>query len=120
MKKPTWLARIVIALNVLCALLISAHFLRSGQITLVSVCLLSPLLFFWRRRTSLFLLQLFAFASSVTWIWTAAGLVAHRMAIGQSWTAALIILGAVAAAAALAGWLLRLPAVTDRYPQDPA
>ena len=42
-----------IGLQCLSALLIAAHFLRSGQIVLATFCLLAPLLFLYRRRASL-------------------------------------------------------------------
>ena len=54
--------RLRISLFVVAALLLGAHFLRAGSLALVALCLAAPLLFFWRQRWSLILLQLLAIA----------------------------------------------------------
>ena len=105
-----------IALSVFSAVLISAHFLRSGQILLTTLCLFAPLLFLVRRRLSLTALQLFSYATSAVWIYTLAQLVMLRVAHGQPWKAAAMILGSVALVSLLSGLLLNGAAIRARYP----
>lgn len=95
--------------------LIAAHFLRVDSLVPTALCLVTPLLFFVRRRWSLLLLQWLAYAACAIWLGTAWQIVAMRRAFGQPWLRAGIILGAVASVSALAGLLLRGSAVRERY-----
>jgi hypothetical protein len=104
-----------IALYAVAALLLGAHFLRAGNITMVALCLAAPLLFLWRQRWSLIMLQVLAYAAAATWITVAAKLVLQRQQSGQPWTAAAVILGTVALLTLLAGVLLNSDAMRKRY-----
>ena len=104
-----------ISLYVVAALLLGAHFLRSGNLAMVALCLAAPLLFFWRKRRSLIALQLLAYAAAGTWIAVAIQLAQLRQLSGQSWTLAAIILGSVALFSLLAGLLLNSRAIRERY-----
>jgi hypothetical protein len=105
-----------ISLFVAAALLLGAHFLRTGNLLLVALCVASPLLFLHRRRRSLMLLQFMAYGAATTWIVVAVQLVALRQRTGQPWTVAAIILGSVALFSLLAGLLLNSSAIRERYP----
>ena len=105
-----------ISLYVVAAMLLGAHFLRAGDLVMVALCLAAPLLFLWRRRWSLMLLQLLAYGAAATWIAVAVQLVQLRQQLGQPWTAAVIILGSVALFTLLAGLLLNSRAIRQRYP----
>lgn len=105
-----------ISLYVVAAMLLGAHFLRAGDLVMVALCLAAPLLFLWRRRWSLMLLQLLAYGAAATWIAVAVQLVQLRQQLGQPWTAAVIILGSVAMFTLLAGLLLNSRATGQRYP----
>lgn len=105
-----------IGLHTLSAVLVAAHFLRSGQIVLSVLCLLTPLLFLHRKRISLIALQIFSYAAVVVWLHTAGRLIMVRVALGQSWKAAATILGAVALVTLIAGLLLNGKAIRSRYP----
>lgn len=105
-----------ISLFVTAALLLSAHFLRAGNLLMMALCAAAPLLFLWRRRGSLVLLQILAYGAAATWIVVAARLAQVRQQTGQAWTAALIILGMVALFTVLAGLLLNSRAIRERYP----
>ena len=96
-------------------LLLGAHFLREGNYFLVAACLAAPLLFLWKKRWSLVLLQLMAYAAAATWIVVAFRLVEIRQQTGRSWTAAVLILGAVALLTLIAGLLLNSRSVTEHY-----
>lgn len=105
-----------ISLFVVAALLLGAHFLRSGNPAMVALCLAAPLLFFWRKRWSLIALQLLAYAAAGTWITVAIHLAQLRQQSGQPWTVAAIILGSVALFTLLAGLLLNSRAIREHYP----
>ena len=108
-----------ISLFVVAALLLGAHFLRAGNLVLVALCLAAPLLFLWRQRWSLILLQLLAYGAAATWIAVAIQLAQLRQQSGQAWTAAAIILGSVALFTLLTGLLLNSRAIRERYPGNP-
>jgi hypothetical protein len=105
-----------VALLSLAALLLGAHFLREGNYLLVAACVATPLLFLWRKRASLIALQVMAYAAAATWIVVARRLVEVRQQTGRSWTAAVVILGAVALFTLVAGLMLNSRAITQRFP----
>ncbi len=105
-----------ISLYTVAALLLGAHFLRAGNFLMLAVCAASPLLFFYRSRWSLIALQLLAYCASASWVAVAIELVRMREQLGQSWTAAAIILGSVAMFTLISGLLLNSRRITGRYP----
>ena len=98
------------------ALLLSAHFFRAGNLPMVALSLLAPLLFFLKRRWSVYLLQLSAYAAAGVWIATAIGVVELRRQLGQPWLSAAAILGTVSLFTQVAGLLLNSPAILQRDP----
>lgn len=106
-----------ISLYVVAALLIAAHFLRQGSLVLTAVCLLVPLLFFYRRRWSLIVLQLGAYLSAGKWVVALLLIVQQRLAEGRPWTVAAIILGTVIVLTVAAGVLLNSRSITEKYPR---
>ncbi len=104
-----------IVLYVIATWLVAAHFLRAGNLVLTALCLLTPLLFFVRRRWSLLVLQWLAYGAAVIWLWTAWHLAVERRFFGQPWLRAAAILVAVAAVSVLAGLLLRSTIFRARY-----
>lgn len=104
-----------ISLYVIAALLLGAHFLREANFAMVALCLATPLLFLWRKRWSLMLLQFLAYCAAGTWIAVAIELVRLRQQWGQPWAVAAIILGAVTLFTLLAGLLLNSRAIEERY-----
>jgi hypothetical protein len=97
-------------------LLLGAHFLRAGSVLLVALCLATPLLFLWRKGVSLILLQIAAYVAAATWLEAAFRLVELRQRIGQPWTLAAVILGAVALFTLASGLLLNSRSIKERYP----
>ncbi len=104
-----------IILYILAAVVMAAHFLRTGNLLLVSLCLLAPLLFFYRQRWSLLLLQLLAYCGAIVWLWTAYSLIELYKLRGMPWTRTAIILGGVALFTLLVGLLLNSRSMRDRY-----
>ena len=108
--------KIRITLFVVAALLIGAHFLRARDLLLVGFCVAAPLLFLYRNRWSLIVLQLCAYGATAAWLHTAYRLVEFRQHIGRSWTVAAIILGSVALFTLISGLLLNSRCMRERYP----
>lgn len=100
-----------IALVILTAVLLAAHFLRAGNYPLVALCLAAPLLLLVRQRWSLVVLGGLAYAAGTTWLWAAWDLVDLRHALGQPWHRAAAILIGVAAVNVLTGALLHREAM---------
>ena len=105
-----------IALFVTAALLLGAHFLRFGSLVLVAACLCAPLLFMYRRRRVLLVLQALAYAAVAAWVWVAVRLIEARVQAGQPWKLAAAILGGVALFTLVAGLLLNSQKLKERYP----
>lgn len=101
---------------IIAAVLLAAHFLRSGNLLLLALCLLTPFLLLVKKRWSLILLQLLAYAGTAIWIRTTVQIVQERLALGRPWGRVVIILGVVILVTALAGLLLNSNAVKQRYP----
>jgi len=105
-----------ITLIVIAALLMGAHFLRAGQFRAVALCLAAPLLFLWRKRWSLILLQFLAYCAAATWIAVAMQLVQLRQQSGLPWTAAAIILASVALSTLAGRTAAEFARDQERYP----
>jgi len=82
------------------------------------VSVLVPLLLLVRKRWSLILAQLSAYAAAVVWVHTAILLVQERMISARPWSGAAIILGSVALFSVFAGFLLNSRKVKERYPSS--
>jgi hypothetical protein len=104
-----------VSIFIIAALLLGAHFLRTGNLVMVALCLAAPLLFLWRSRWSLLLLQALAYCAAAGWVAVAIQLVQLRQQLGQPWTAAVVILSAVALLTLIAGLLLNSRAIKERY-----
>jgi uncharacterized membrane protein HdeD (DUF308 family) len=104
-----------VILYVIAALLIAAHFYRGGNFLMVVLCAAAPLLFLWKHRASLIVLQVLAYVAAAMWVMTAVELVQYRQSIGRPWTAAVVILGTVAAFSVVAGALLNSRKTWQRY-----
>ncbi|OIP15607.1 MAG: hypothetical protein CO105_11840 [Comamonadaceae bacterium CG_4_9_14_3_um_filter_60_33] len=105
-----------IVLFVVAAALTAAHFLRADSYGLVALSVATPLLFLYRKRWSLLLLQLAAYGATVNWMLAIVLLVQMRQQVGRPWTTAAVILGAVALLTLLAGLLLNSRSLRQRYP----
>lgn len=79
------------------ALLLGAHFFRSGSILLVILALLIPVVLLIKRPWAARLVQLSMIIGAAEWVRTLLVLVADRQADGETWTRLAVILGLVAA-----------------------
>ena len=105
-----------ISLFAIAAWLLGAHFFRAGNFLLVALCVASPLLFLYKKRWSLILLQLTAYAATAIWLQAALQLVEFRQQAARPWAAAAAILVAVALFTLVAGLLMNSRCMRERYP----
>ncbi len=92
---------------ILSALLIAAHFLRTGAMGLVLVCLLLPALLLLRRAWAVTVVQIYLVLATLEWLRTLSNNMAERQASGEPWLRMALIIGAVAAFTAMSAWLVR-------------
>ena len=78
------------------ALVLGAHYLRSGPFILVVISFLFPALLFIKRAWAARLVQIILLLGMFEWIRTLLNLVAERGYLGESWSRLAIILGVVA------------------------
>ena len=104
-----------VSLYVIAALLMGAHYFRASHWLLLSLCLASPLLFFYKSRWSLIVLQGAAYLASATWLATALELLQFRQQVDRPWALGFTILASVALFTLLAGALLNARCMRERY-----
>lgn len=105
-------------LIILMSLMLCAHFLRDGQIGLVAAYLLLPLLLLPKRKWCLMVVVLGLGVGALVWLITGIQLAAERMASGESWIRAMIIMGSVAIITAITAWRTAKRATLSRYSPD--
>lgn len=104
-----------ITLYVIAAWLMGAHFLRVDNWLLLGLCVATPLLFLYKSRWSLIVLQGAAYLASATWLATALELLQLRQQVDRPWALGFIILTSVALFTLLAGALLNARCMRERY-----
>ena len=81
---------------ILSAIILGAHYLRSGPFILVILSILFPALLFIKQEWAARLVQIILLFGMFEWIRTLFILVAERQLLGEPWGRMAIILGAVA------------------------
>jgi ABC-type Fe3+-siderophore transport system permease subunit len=100
---------------ILAFLLLAAHFFRSAHLTLVALCLLTPLLLLIKKRSILIFLQCLAYVGALIWVRTAYVLVHQRIGMAEPWGRMVLILSGVAVFTFLAGYLLNSDLLKQHY-----
>ena len=100
---------------ILAFLLLGAHFLRSGNIFLLGLCVLTPCLLLIKKRWILLLVRWLAYAGALVWIHTIFVLVRQRIITGDPWGRMLLILLGVMLFTIYAGYLLGSDGIRQRY-----
>lgn len=101
---------------VVSCLLLSAHYLRSGNLLgFLTVLVLTVLALAVRREWSLKLLQGMLFASPFLWLFTAYRIAADRMLEGRPYVRACLIFAGVAVFSVWSAALLFKPKVRERF-----
>ncbi|HEX5286320.1 MAG TPA: hypothetical protein VFW43_05310 [Polaromonas sp.] len=104
-----------ISLFAIAASLLAAHFFRVSNFLLVALSLATPLLFLYKSRWSLIVLQFAAYCATATWLGVALELIQFRQQLGRPWTVGAVILGAVAVFTLVAGLLMNSRCMRERY-----
>jgi hypothetical protein len=95
-----------IVTTVISALLIGAHFLRSGSYWIAAAAVLFPAILVFRHRAAVWFVQALLLVAAVEWLRTIAIIALERQAYGQPWSRAAAVLGAVAALSVASAFLL--------------
>ena len=95
--------------------LLAAHFLRMGRPLMMIICLAAPFLLLIKKRWVLISLQIAAYLGALVWIRTCIFIVRERLAHGQRYIGAIVILGTVTLFTIVSGLLLNSTKITDRY-----
>ncbi len=88
---------------ILSTLLIGAHFLRSGNVIVMLLCVAAPLLLLLRNRVVTSGIQVLLAVAAVEWLRTAMMIAQERAATGAPVTRMFVILGSVALFTLLSG-----------------
>jgi len=96
-------------------LLLSAHFLRAGQVVVVVVLLALLFLLFLRRYWVPWVIQVILLLGAVEWLVTLYSVAQVRIVSGMPWTRMAIILGVVALFTALSSLVFRTESLRDRF-----
>jgi len=100
---------------VLSSLLLAAHFYRSGQVVLATICIALLILLIFRKPWVPKLFQFLLILGALEWLRSLYYFAAMRIAWDQPWTRLAIILGAVALFTALSGLVFSNKAMRARY-----
>lgn len=109
------MTRLMLTPVVLSFVLLAAHLLRGGSVTLALLSLLLPGLLLVRRRWSRRMLQLLLVAAGAEWLRTGVALATRRMELGEPWLRMAVILGLVALVTAGSALLLQSERMQQRY-----
>lgn len=100
---------------VLSCLLLAAHFLHGGSLSLMALSLIVPLVLFIRHRYAVRTVQAVLTIAFLEWLRTVVVLTEQRMDTGTAWKRMAIILGAVAIWSLGSALLLETPPMRRRY-----
>lgn len=99
----------------LSALVLAAHFFRSGNVPLLLASLAMICLMFVRRSWAARVIQLGLLFGTIEWVRTLMLLIATRKELGQPYTRLGVILGAVAAVTAASALVFRTRRLRRRF-----
>jgi hypothetical protein len=85
-----------VGITIVSAVLIAAHFLRSGSYVLTAAGALFPALLLLRTRLAVRIVQLLLIIAAAEWLRTLVLIALERQAVGEPWMRMAFILGAVA------------------------
>lgn len=104
----------------LSALVLAAHFLRMGNPVLTLYALAVVALLFARRRWAARVVQVGLLLGALEWLRAMTTMLGERRSLGLPYARMVVILGSVAAVAALAALLFQTPRLRRRYPPAPS
>ncbi|PTN36550.1 4Fe-4S binding protein [Desulfonatronum sp. SC1] len=103
----------------LSCLLLAAHYLRSGDLGMVAVCLALPGLFFLRRAWVRPVLQAAFAAGMAVWVLAMMDLIQFRQVVGLPWLRLALILGSVAVVTGAGALFLETRVLRERFSRRP-
>jgi hypothetical protein len=115
-----------IGMTILSALLIAAHFLRTGSYVLTVAGAVFPALLLFRNRTAVRVVQVLLILAAAEWLRTLVLIALEREALGEPWLRMALILGAVGALSGAAAVLLghsfasTIEASAERHERQPS
>ncbi len=104
---------------ILSAVILAAHFLRSGHAALTLVCLLAPFLLLFRRPWAAHAIRVGLIAGALEWVRTLIHLAGARQAAGEPVARLVIILGSVIVLAIASVLVFRTVRLRRRYALTP-
>jgi heme/copper-type cytochrome/quinol oxidase subunit 3 len=105
-----------IGLSTFSLILLAAHFSRMNfPLILAIIALLSPLLFFYKKRFSINIIQIILLLGTLEWIRAAIFYIQQRMDMGAPWLRLAVILGLIIVLCAYSAWILSSNEVKKRY-----
>ncbi|WP_244148809.1 4Fe-4S binding protein [Desulfonatronum thioautotrophicum] len=108
-----------LTLPTLSCFLLAVHYLRSGDLGMVVVCLSLPGLFFLRQAWVRPVLQVAFAAGMVAWLLTMLDLVQFRQVVGLPWLRLALILGSVAVVTGSGALFLETDILRQRFSRRP-
>ena len=99
-------------------LLLAAHFLRDGYITVVVALVAALALLFVRRPWVSQFFQIGLILGGLEWLRTLLNLIKERQLSGQSWTRMALILGAVILFTAGSAFVFQMASLRQHYRRD--
>lgn len=99
----------------LSALLIAAHFYRSGLTAVAIICLFAPGVLFIRKPWSVRIIQIFLILCAAEWFRTVVNLAQLRLEHGMPWIRLTLILGGVTLFTVASTLVFRHPQLQKRY-----
>jgi hypothetical protein len=97
---------LAIGMTAVSALLIAAHFFRSGSYVLAAIGLLFPALLFISKPVAVRVVQVLLLVCALEWLRTLASIAAERQALGMPWARMAFVLAAVASFSVASAFLL--------------
>jgi hypothetical protein len=106
---------IIILPVILSALLIAAHFYRSGALIFTAICLLLPVLLVSKNHWIPKIITAFLLLAAGEWLRTLFVFIEHYQAAGIPWTRMAIILGGVSIFTASSALVFKTSTLKKRY-----
>jgi len=99
-------------------LMLAAHFSRIDNSYLMILSLLIPFLFFFKKRSTLILIQVFCYLGSAAWLYAMFGYIQQRIALGTDWGKLAVIISVIAIFTAVTGVLLNADVMKKKYTKE--
>ena len=105
-----------ISLVSFCLVLLSAHFSRMNFPLILSIIiLLSPLLFFYKKKISIIIIQIFLVIGTLEWVRATVYYIQQRIDLGVPWLRLAIILGLIIIITGYSVWILNSSDIKKKY-----